>query len=69
MPLVYHCHEEEQDCDEHATCTHTGPGTHECDCFLRYSGDGHTCAEQGVAQCLPDCTLQVKTPPADDRCR
>ena len=62
MPQVYLCHGDENDCDDHATCTHTGPGTHDCACFLRYGGDGQTCAEQGVAQCLPDCTLQVLCP-------
>ena len=62
MPPVYLCHGDENDCDDHATCTHTGPGTHDCACFLRYGGDGQTCAEQGVAQCLPDCTLQVLCP-------
>jgi hypothetical protein len=62
VPPVYLCHGDENDCDDHATCTHTGPGTHDCACFLRYGGDGQTCAEQGVAQCLPDCTLQVLCP-------
>eukprot|EP01045_Picozoa_sp_COSAG04_P002069 COSAG04_NODE_73_length_29016_cov_7.345472_3_plen_576_part_00 len=60
---VWFCHDDELDCDEHALCTHTGPGTHDCDCFLRYSGDGHTCTEEGVAECLPDCTLQCPALP------
>lgn len=63
MPPVYLCHGDENDCGEHSTCTHTGPGSHECTCFLHYSGQyGQNCAEQGVAQCLPDCTLQVLCP-------
>eukprot|EP01043_Picozoa_sp_COSAG02_P049322 COSAG02_NODE_4940_length_4809_cov_26.880042_5_plen_309_part_00 len=64
VDAVYQCHADygETDCDAHASCAHTGPGTHTCTCFLRYTGDGHTCAEQGVAQCLPDCTRQVICP-------
>ena len=59
---IYACAAQERDCDPHATCTHTGPGAHDCSCFLRYTGDGHSCAEQGLTHCLPDCTLQVSCP-------
>ena len=39
------CHDEESaDCDEHATCTHTGPQTHECECFVGFSGDAASTA-------------------------
>ena len=60
---VYLCHGDEDDCGEHATCTHTGPGTHDCDCFLRYNrtSTGSRCVEQPTAECLPNCTLT--TPP------
>ena len=44
------------------TCTHTGPGTHDCACIYGYGGDGHTCTQQGTTRCLPDCTLEVHCP-------
>ena len=56
------CHGEEDDCGAHATCTHTGPGTHDCDCFLQYGAVGGSCVEQPVAQCLPNCTLWTPPP-------
>ena len=64
QPAVYLCHDDEKvDCDGHASCTHTGPGTHDCACLYGYSGDGHTCALQGGTRCLADCTLEVSCPP------
>ena len=64
VPPVYLCHGDERvDCAGNATCTHTGPGTHDCDCFVGFSGDGHTCAQQGETRCLADCTLEVRCPP------
>ena len=60
------CHDDEKaDCDGHASCTHTGPGTHDCVCLFGYSGDGHTnsCIQQGATRCLADCTLEVHCPP------
>ena len=61
VPAIYLCHADygETDCDGHATCTHTGPGTHDCVCLFGYSGDGHSCAQQGMTRCLADCTLEV----------
>ena len=56
------CDVSENDCDLHATCRHLGPGQHTCECFLGYAGDGQLCAEQGVAHCLADCTLQRLCP-------
>ena len=61
---IHLCHAEggENDCDTHASCRHTGPGTHECTCLYGYGGDGHTCTEQGTTRCLADCTLEVHCP-------
>lgn len=41
------CSSDENNCDIHATCRHTGAGQHSCECFLGYAGDGQLCAEQG----------------------
>ena len=63
VPAVYLCHDDERtDCDDHATCMHTGPGTHDCTCIYGFAGDGHSCAEQGTTRCLADCTLEVHCP-------
>jgi hypothetical protein len=56
------CSTDENDCDEHATCTHTGRDQHECVCHVHYVGDGSQCEEQPVAHCLLDCTMEVLCP-------
>eukprot|EP01048_Picozoa_sp_COSAG05_P000243 COSAG05_NODE_6_length_45604_cov_26.489660_33_plen_929_part_00 len=56
------CGDSENDCDLHATCRHSGPGIHSCECFLGFTGDGHICSEQGVVHCLADCTLERLCP-------
>ncbi len=63
VAAAFFCHDDEHaDCDSHASCTHTGPGTHECTCLYGYGGDGRTCTEQGTTRCLADCTLEVHCP-------
>ena len=44
------CGMAEDDCDDHAQCTHVGPGQHTCTCRTGWSGDGHTCMD--VNECL-----------------
>jgi hypothetical protein len=42
---VDNCDAEEDDCDENAVCSHTGPGEHYCECTAGYHGNGQSCAD------------------------
>ncbi|XP_072182273.1 cartilage oligomeric matrix protein-like [Diadema setosum] len=61
------------DCDAHASCTYTAPGSYHCKCKFGWAGDGHSCSEDydldGVADEPALCRkLTTSLCPADN-CR
>ena len=46
------CDRSEDDCADAATCSHTGPGLHSCECFSGYVGSGQECTD--VDECASD---------------
>ena len=46
------CDRSEDDCADAATCSHTGPGLHSCECWSGYVGSGQECTD--VDECASD---------------
>ena len=51
-------------CDRHATCQHTGPGSHSCKCHIGYRGSGNLTANgspitSGGTTWTPEVTIKV----------